>query len=142
MATVKLTDKPLTSEPLQDDKPVVIQDGKVMLIQLEDVQMSGPPGKDGTPGKDGAKGDPGEDGFSPTVMIEKSGKTTTITITDKDGRHVATILDGADGTGGGGENPTGASIYIEDAELENVDFSKYKAGDIVLIVEDVEVSRE
>ncbi len=62
-------------------------------------------GKDGAPGKDGAKGDPGdpgEDGFSPTVKIEKVGKTTTITITDKQGAHVATIEDGADGEGGGG----------------------------------------
>ena len=44
-----------------------------------------------TNGKDGV------DGVSPTVTTSKSGKTTTITITDKDGTHTATILDGEDG---------------------------------------------
>lgn len=51
-----------------------------------------------------AKGDPGqdgEDGFSPTVETSKTGRTTTITITDVNGEHTATILDGADGTGSG-----------------------------------------
>jgi len=47
------------------------------------------------------KGDPGDDGFSPTVDISKSGKVTTIVITDADGEHVATINDGADGSGSG-----------------------------------------
>lgn len=48
-------------------------------------------------------GDDGEDGYSPTVSTSKSGKTTTITITDKDGEHVATILDGEDGSASSGD---------------------------------------
>ena len=52
-------------------------------------------------GEKGDKGDPGNDGFSPTVTTEKVGKTTTITITDAEGEHIATILDGADGQGSG-----------------------------------------
>lgn len=52
-------------------------------------------------GEKGDKGDPGNDGFSPTVTTEKVGKTTTITITDAQGEHTATILDGQDGQGSG-----------------------------------------
>ena len=90
----------------------VSKSGTQTTITITDAQgkhtatiNDGAPGKDGTPGtpgKDGGKGDPGEDGFSPTVSINKVGKTTTITITDKTGPHVATIEDGADGEGGGG----------------------------------------
>ena len=69
----------------------------------------GPQGPQGEPGQDGAQGpqgDPGPqgepgqngtdgtDGFSPTVDISKSGTVTTITITDKSGKHTAQINDG------------------------------------------------
>ena len=47
-------------------------------------------------GKDGSDGEPG---FSPTVDVQKEGKTTTVTITDESGPHVAKILDGKDGAG-------------------------------------------
>lgn len=40
----------------------------------------------------------GEDGISPTVSVSKSGKVTTVSITDKNGTKTATINDGADGT--------------------------------------------
>ena len=43
-------------------------------------------------------GPPGDDGVSPTVSVGKSGKVTTVSITDKDGTKTATINDGADGT--------------------------------------------
>lgn len=39
----------------------------------------------------------GDDGVSPTVSTSKSGKTTTITFTDKSGAKTATIIDGEDG---------------------------------------------
>ena len=39
----------------------------------------------------------GADGISPTVAVSKSGKVTTIEITDKDGVKTATINDGEDG---------------------------------------------
>jgi hypothetical protein len=60
----------------------------------------GSPGTDGrTPVKgvdyfDGAKGDPG---LSPTVSVSKSGKVTTLAITDAEGVKTASIQDGADG---------------------------------------------
>lgn len=66
----------------------------------------GEDGKDGQPGKDGAAGKPGADGadgkdgldgYSPTVSVSKAGKTTTISITDKNGTKTATINDGEDG---------------------------------------------
>lgn len=51
-------------------------------------------------GKDGINGTDGKDGISPTVSISKSGTTTTITITDKNGTHTQTVKDGTDGTPG------------------------------------------
>ena len=67
----------------------------------------------------GAKGDNGtngRDGVSPTVTVSKSGKVTTVTITDKDGEHVATINDGADGTGSGGSGDMTKVIYDTDED--------------------------
>ena len=57
----------------------------------------GPTGPAGyTPVKDKDYFD-GKDGVSPTVAVSKSGKVTTISITDKNGTKTATINDGADG---------------------------------------------
>lgn len=39
----------------------------------------------------------GEDGFSPTVEVNRSGNVTTVSFTDKDGKKVVTIEDGKDG---------------------------------------------
>ena len=55
----------------------------------------------GPAGQDGINGTNGIDGVSPTVEISKTGKVTTITITDATGPHTATIKDGVDGTGAG-----------------------------------------
>lgn len=49
---------------------------------------------------DSIKGDPGADGVSPTVAVSKSGKVTTVSITDKSGTKTATINDGVDGSPG------------------------------------------
>jgi hypothetical protein len=46
----------------------------------------------------GANGTNGKDGTSPTVAVSKSGKVTTIDITDKNGTKTATVNDGADGS--------------------------------------------
>lgn len=59
---------------------------------------TGPQGPQGPAGADGADGAPG---ISPTVEVSKTGKVTTITITDATGPHTATINDGADGSGAG-----------------------------------------
>jgi hypothetical protein len=42
----------------------------------------------------GAKGDKGDDGVSPTVTTSKTGKVTTIEITDAQGTHTAKVNDG------------------------------------------------
>jgi hypothetical protein len=79
----------------------------------------GDPGADGKDGKDGINGKDGVDGFSPVVSLSKSGKVTTLEITDKNGKKTAEILDGADGQGGGG----GGKAIIDVVELptENID---------------------
>ena len=51
----------------------------------------------GPKGPAGPQGITGNDGISPTVSISKSGKTTTIEITDKNGTKTAKIEDGLDG---------------------------------------------
>lgn len=65
-------------------------------------------GKDGTDGKDG---------ISPTVAVSKSGKVTSISITDKNGTKTATINDGTDGTNGkDGTSVTVKSVSESDAD--------------------------
>ena len=49
----------------------------------------------------GNKGDKGDQGVSPTVTVSKTGKVTTVTITDKDGTKTFYINDGVDGEGAG-----------------------------------------
>jgi hypothetical protein len=51
----------------------------------------------GEKGDQGIQGVAGTDGISPTVTTSKADGVTTVTITDKDGAHTATIEDGADG---------------------------------------------
>ena len=60
----------------------------------------GQPGKDGTDGQPGKDGSNGKDGVSPTVTVSKSGKVTTVKITDANGTKTATINDGTDGKDG------------------------------------------
>ena len=47
------------------------------------------------------KGEPGNDGVSPTITESRSGKVTTVTVTDATGTHSFDINDGADGGGSG-----------------------------------------
>lgn len=63
---------------------------------------------------DSVKGDPGSpgaDGVSPTVSVSKSGKVTTVSITDKAGTKTATINDGADGSNGS-NGKDGTSVTV------------------------------
>lgn len=98
------------------------------------------------------RGKDGTDGVSPTVSVIKNGKTTTITITDKNGTHTQTVKDGTDGTPGqtgkdgktsyfhvkysndGGKTFTGNSgedtgiymgSYTDYTEADSTDVSKY-----------------
>lgn len=82
----------------------ISKSGKVTTVTVTDATgphtatiNDGEDGAAGADGKDGAAGANGSDGVSPTVEISKSGKVTTITITDATGPHTATINDGEDG---------------------------------------------
>lgn len=66
-----------------------------------DTGDTGPTGPAGPTGETGDTGPQGPAGVSPTVEVSKTGKVTTITITDATGPHTATINDGADGSGAG-----------------------------------------
>lgn len=66
-----------------------------------DTGSPGAKGNPGTPGKDGDPGEPGADGYSPSVTVTKSGKVTTITVTDKNGTTTEEVLDGKDGENAG-----------------------------------------
>ena len=68
-----------------------------------DTGTQGPQGEQGIQGIQGEKGETGangKDGVSPSVDISKSGKVTTINITDATGVHTATINDGEKGEKG------------------------------------------
>lgn len=87
----------------QDDIPEAIN------TALADAKESGM--FDGKPGEDGQNGTDGKDGVSPTVSVSKSGKVTTVSITDKNGTKTATINDGADGKDGtNGTNGTSVTV--------------------------------
>ena len=74
-------------------------------------------------GEKGDKGDSGTDGISPVVSINKSGKSTTIQITDINGTHTATINDGLDGTGSGdmlkSDYDTNNNCIVDNSEKVN-----------------------
>lgn len=70
----------------------------------------GPAGETGPAGPQGPAGANGSDGVSPTVTVSKSGKVTTISITDANGTQTATINDGADGDDGSDATVTAESI--------------------------------
>lgn len=57
----------------------------------------------------------GEDGYSPTASVSKSGKVTTITITDKNGTTTAGVEDGADGVPGATPNIQIGTVTTLDA---------------------------
>ena len=72
------------------------------------------------PKGDSVKGDPGADGVSPTVAISKSGKVTTVSITDKNGTKTATINDGADGVAGSA-GKDGTSVTVKSVSESTAD---------------------
>ena len=76
------------------------------------VAYTGPKGDPGPAGSDGQDGAPGEDGFSPTIQIVDIEDRHVIAITDKNGTHTTTILDGSDGIQGpkGDKGDPGESI--------------------------------
>ena len=96
----------------QDDIPEAIN------TALADAKESGM--FDGTPGEDGKDGTDGKDGVSPTVSVSKSGKVTTVSITDKNGTKTATINDGADGQPGK-DGTNGTSVTVKSVSESTAD---------------------
>lgn len=96
----------------------------------------GAPGKDGVdgqPGKDGADGQPGADGISPVVSVEDIDGGHRVTITDKDGEKTFDVMDGKDGTGGGGTSE--AIIDVVELPTDNINedvFYRLLTGTFVL----------
>ena len=68
----------------------------------------------------------GTDGVSPTVAASKSGKVTTISITDKNGTKTATVNDGTDGTSGESITVKSVSESTADGGSNVVTFSDGK----------------
>ena len=69
--------------------------GKIERIEVNGkLKYFGDVGPRGPAGPQGTKGN---DGISPTISVSKSGKTTTIEITDENGTKTAKIEDGLDG---------------------------------------------
>lgn len=68
----------------------------------------------------GDKGEAGNDGVSPTVAVSKSGKVTTVSITDKNGTKTATINDGADGSNGK-DGANGTSVTVKSVNESTAD---------------------
>ena len=72
--------------------------GKIERIEVNGkIKYFGDVGPAGPQGPKGDTGSPGADGISPTISVSKSGKTTTIEITDENGTKTAKIEDGLDG---------------------------------------------
>lgn len=67
----------------------------------------------------GADGAPGENGVSPTITTSKSGKVTTVTVTDATGEHIFEILDGEDGGAGSGGDMT-AAVYDPQGKAQDI----------------------
>ncbi|WP_456074130.1 collagen-flanked surface repeat-containing protein [Holdemanella biformis] len=73
---------------------------------------TGPQGLKGDTGLQGPQGPKGADGKSPTISVNKSGNTTTITVNNPDGTKTSqTVKDGTNGTPGK-DGATGKTTYF------------------------------
>ena len=92
----------------------------------------------GEKGEPGERGEQGDDGFSPTAKVTKSGKATTLTITDKDGVSTVKIYDGEDGNIVSGENTV---IVAEEHDDIYIIPDKYNTGvDETVTFEEISVA--
>jgi hypothetical protein len=79
----------------------------------------------------------GADGFSPTATVTKSGNTSIITITDKNGTTTATVSDGAKGDKGdtGAQGPQGDDYVLtaqDKSDIANIVLSELPTTQEVL----------
>lgn len=72
----------------------------------------------------------GDDGVSPTIATSKTGKVTTIEITDANGTHTATVNDGADGLGVPAGGTAGQLLVKQSATDNDTAWETISASDI------------
>lgn len=88
------------------------------------VAYTGPRGPQGEQGPAGRDGIDGQDGYSPTVQIVEGEGRHVIAITDKNGTHTTTVLDGSDGAQGeegpAGYTPVRGTDYWTAADQQTV----------------------
>lgn len=81
-------------------EPVSAESGKYLWTRTITYYTNGSSNTTYSVAKSGTNGEPGEDGYSPTVDIDKKDGETTITVTDKNGAKSETIKDGTPGKDG------------------------------------------
>lgn len=81
-------------------EPVSTESGKYLWTRTITYYTNGSSNTAYSVAKSGTNGEPGEDGYSPTVDIDKKDGETTITVTDKNGAKSETIKDGTPGKDG------------------------------------------
>jgi phage minor structural protein len=81
-------------------KPVSAESGKYLWTRTITYYTNGSSNTAYSVAKSGTNGESGEDGYSPTVDIDKKDGETTITVTDKNGAKSETIKDGTQGKDG------------------------------------------
>lgn len=81
-------------------EPVSAESGKYLWTRTITYYTNGSSNTAYSVAKSGTNGEPGEDGYSPTVDIDKKDSETTITVTDKNGAKSETIKDGTPGKDG------------------------------------------
>lgn len=82
--------------------PAVSSDGVLSFTNDKGLPNPAPVNIKGAPGTPGTPGTDGEDGFSLTVAVTDITGGHRVTITDATGPHTFDVMDGQDGTGGGG----------------------------------------
>ena len=109
-----------TEPPTGDwsSEPVSAESGKYLWTRTITYYTNGSSNTAYSVAKSGTNGEPGEDGYSPTVDIDKKDGETTITVTDKNGAKSETIKDGVDGKDGTPGKDGDSGIIVSDTAPE------------------------
>lgn len=100
-------------------EPVSAESGKYLWTRTITYYTNGSSNTAYSVAKSGTNGEPGEDGYSPTVDIDKKDGETTITVTDKNGVKSETIKDGANGKDGTTGKDGDSGIIVSETAPEN-----------------------
>lgn len=99
-------------------EPVSAESGKYLWTRTITYYTNGSSNTAYSVAKSGTNGEPGEDGYSPTVDIDKKDGETTITVTNKNGAKSETIKDGVDGKDGTPGKDGDSGIIVSDTAPE------------------------